>query len=280
MDLRRLEQITQKPPLYEKGNSEMWNDEHISKILLDTHLSQDSDLASRRKPAIEETVGWILDRLGKENAKILDLGCGPGLYCEMLAEAGHDVTGVDLSKRSIDYAKKSATEKGLDIEYINKNYLNLDLSEKFDLVMMIFCDFDVLNSGERDNLLEKIYQALESGGMFVFDTMNDKTPAVMNPGEKSWEAAGSGGFWRAEPYLALTESFHYEDEKVILSQTIVYSEPDDYRIYRFWTHYYNVDDLNHVFGKKGFSGVSRFGNVLSEEDFYCADAVNFYVGVK
>jgi 2-polyprenyl-3-methyl-5-hydroxy-6-metoxy-1,4-benzoquinol methylase len=207
-------------------------------------------------------------------------GCGPGLYCEMLAEAGHDVTGVDLSKRSIDYAKKSATEKGLDIEYINKNYLDLDLSEKFDLVMMIFCDFDVLNPGERDTLLDIVHSVLKPGGMFVFDTMNDNTPAVMNPGEKNWETANLGGFWRAEPYLALMESFHYENEKVILSQTIVYSEPDDYRIYRFWTHYYNVDDLNHVFGKKGFSGVRRFGNVLSEEDFYCADAVDFYVEVK
>jgi hypothetical protein len=78
MDLKRLEQITQKPPLYEKGNSEMWNDDHISKYLLETHLSQDSDLASRRKPAIEKTVGWIIERLGKENAKILDLGLRPG----------------------------------------------------------------------------------------------------------------------------------------------------------------------------------------------------------
>ena len=280
MDFKRFEQITQKPPLHEKGNHEMWNDEHISKILLETHLSQESDLASRRKPAIEKTVGWILDRLGKENAKILDLGCGPGLYCEMLTEAGHDVTGVDISKRSIDYARKAAQEKGLDIEYVNENYLKLDIPGKFDLVMMIFCDFDVLNPGERDNLLEKAYSALKPGGIFIFDTMNDRTPATMRPGERTWETAGSGGFWKAEQYLALSESFHYEEEKVILNQTIVYSEPDDYRVYRFWTHYYNVDDLKPVLEKKGFSGVACHENVLSEEDFYCADAVDFYVGVK
>ncbi|WP_048152020.1 class I SAM-dependent methyltransferase [Methanolacinia paynteri] len=280
MNLKKIGQITQRPPLYEKGNCEMWNDEHISKILLETHLSQDSDLASRRKPAIEKTVGWIFDRLGKENAKILDLGCGPGLYCEMFAKAGHDITGVDLSKRSIDYAKKSAQEKDLDIEYINKNYLELDLSEKFDLVMMIFCDLDVLNPGERDVLLEKVYSVLKPGGMFVFDTMNDNTPTVMNPGEKSWEAAGSGGFWRAEPYLALTESFHYEDEKVILSQTIIYSEPEDYRIYRFWTHYYNSGDLKQILEGRGFSDVTCYENVLSIEDFYCAETVDFYTAIK
>jgi SAM-dependent methyltransferase len=198
----------------------------------------------------------------------------------MLAAAGHDVTGVDLSKRSIDYARKSAQEKDLDIKYINRNYLELELSEKFDLAIMIFCDFDVLNPEERNGLLEKIYSALKPGGMFVFDTMNDKTPAAMRPGERTWETAGSGGFWKAEPYLAFSESFHYEGDKVILSQTIVYSEPDDYRVYRFWTNYYNVDDLKPVLKERGFSDVACHENVLSEEDFYCADAVDFYIGVK
>lgn len=280
MDFKLLEHLTGKPPLYEKGSHEMWNDEHISKILLETHLSQDSDLASRRRPAIAKTVGWILGQPGEENARILDLGCGPGLYCEMLAEKGYDVTGVDISKRSIDYAKNSAREKGLDIEYINMNYLDLTFQEEFDLVMMIFCDFDVLNPGERSLLLDKIYSALKPGGIFVFDTMNDKTPAAMNPGEKSWETAGSGGFWTDVPYLALTESFHYEDEKIILSQNIVCTEPDDYRLYRFWTHYYSADDLKPLLEEKGFSSVECHEEILSPDDFYCAYAVDFYTAMK
>lgn len=280
MDLKKLEKLTKRPALYEKGNSEMWNDDHISKILLETHLSQDSDLASRRKPAIEKTVSWILERLGKENARILDLGCGPGLYCEMLAGVGHDVTGVDISKRSIDYAKKTAQEKCLNIDYINQNYLDLDFREEFDLVIMIFCDIDVLNPEERDKLLEKVYSALKPGGRFIFDTMNDRTPAVMNPGGKSTEVASSGGFWSDKPYLSLSESFHFEEEKVILNQTVVYSEPDGYHAYRFWTHYYNSSDLKPVLEDSGFSSAESHGNVLAEEDFYCADAVDFYVAVK
>ena len=114
MNLKNLCSITKRPILYEKGNAMMWDDEHISQFLLETHLSQESDLASRKMPAITKTVNWILQQTGKEHADILDLGCGPGLYCEILAENGHRVTGVDISKRSIEYAKEKAAAKKSD----------------------------------------------------------------------------------------------------------------------------------------------------------------------
>ena len=48
--------------------------------------------------------------------KILDLGCGPGLYAELLAKKGHSITGVDFSENSIQYAirqQKRQFEKSL-----------------------------------------------------------------------------------------------------------------------------------------------------------------------
>ena len=68
-----------KPELYEKGSSFMWNDEHISKQLLDIHLNPDLDLGRRKRTSINKTVDWILERQNKERLEILDLGCGPGL---------------------------------------------------------------------------------------------------------------------------------------------------------------------------------------------------------
>lgn len=73
------------------------------------------------------------------------MGCGPGLYTEKLAEQGHDVTGIDFSTNSIQYAKQNSIKKGLDIKYYHQNYLELDLPlESYDLVYMVFTDFAVL----------------------------------------------------------------------------------------------------------------------------------------
>ncbi|WFN36391.1 class I SAM-dependent methyltransferase [Methanomicrobium antiquum] len=279
MNIKKLSEISKKPILYEKGNAFMWDDEHISKILLETHLNQDTDLASRKQPSIEKTVSWILEKLGRDNADILDLGCGPGLYCEIFAEKGHSVTGVDISKRSIEYAKEKASDKGLDITYINKNYLDISFDEKFDLIMMIFCDIDVLIPDERDKLLDIVFKALKPGGIFIFDTMNEKTAEIMKDGEKSWEVTDAG-FWKNEPYLAMSESFYFPENKVFLNQHIIYSEPEDYRTYRFWTHYYDYSDLKPVLERAGFKGIASHKNILNQEDFYCSEAVTFYVGIK
>ena len=71
-----------------------------------------------------------------------------GLYTQQIAQKGHKVSGVDISKISIDYAMEQAKANNLNIEYINKNYLDLELPEnEFDLVIMIYTDLGVTVAG-------------------------------------------------------------------------------------------------------------------------------------
>ena len=52
---------------------------------------------------------------------ILDVGCGGGLVCEPLAQAGASVTGIDVSEMSIEVAKRHAQQSGLEITYIHEH---------------------------------------------------------------------------------------------------------------------------------------------------------------
>ncbi|NJO91787.1 MAG: methyltransferase domain-containing protein, partial [Chloroflexia bacterium] len=108
MNIQNIIDYTKQPGLYEKGNAQMWTDEHISKQLLQVHLNEDVDLASRKMSTIETTIDWILQHSQNKPLRILDLGCGPGLYSEKLAKNSHEVTGVDFSNSSINYAKAQA----------------------------------------------------------------------------------------------------------------------------------------------------------------------------
>lgn len=83
-----------KPPLYTKGSADMWQDEYISRQLLDVHCSPDTDLASRKPATIRQTIDWIFRILPGERLDIRDLGYGPGLYTEKMAALGHRVTGI------------------------------------------------------------------------------------------------------------------------------------------------------------------------------------------
>lgn len=270
---------TQKPKIYTKGTAEMWVDAHISHQLLKTHLNPDIDLASRKESTISETVEWILDQTSGEKLHILDLGCGPGLYTERLAEKGHQVTGVDFSLTSIDYARKSSHRKKLNINYIHQNYLTLQEENRYDLVMMIFTDFGVLSPVDRNVLLENVYRALKPGGRFVFDVLNEGF--LEKPGEREWQVAKSG-FWRPGPYLVLSDYFLYEREKVILNQYVIVDESGAMDVYRFWTHGFSHEDLKNIVKSKGFEQTRCHDDVLpcSDMDMFSNGDVFFCITVK
>ena len=279
MSIKDIIKNTVKPALYEKSNSFMWTNKHISKQLLDIHLNKETDLASRRESTIDLTIDWIFQQVPANDLNILDLGCGPGLYCEKLSVRGHAVTGVDISSTAIDYARKTAVSNSKKIEYRNSNYLDLELEDNaYDLIIMIYTDFGVLLPDERALILSKIYSALKPGGVFIFDVLNDKDiSSKVTP--KNWDAT-QFGFWSDQPYLLLSNAFLYAKEKVILYQYNVISDDHDVEIYRFWTHHFSTEDIKNIINKYDFSKINSFTHVTPAVDDWSGENVTFYTLVK
>lgn len=280
MILSDIISMSAKPKIYTPGTSFMWDDQYISKQLLAVHLNPDIDLASRKRTTITTTVEWILDMSPKHGKlDILDLGCGPGLYTELFAQKGHTVTGVDISKTSIAHAKKSAEEKGLDITYIEQNYLDMELvAEQFDLVTLIYTDFGVLTPKDREKLLQLIFRVLKSGGTFIFDVLRD-ADLDLRIAPKDWEASRSG-FWKNEPYVVLSNSFLYQNEKVILYQHLVIDSKDNLETYRFWTRFFSEEDLFGLLIAHKFSNIKFQDDVIPSGDLWGGKNVLFGIAAK
>ena len=278
MNIQELIEKGQKPEIYTEGTAVMWVDEYISTQLLDTHLNQDTDLASRKETTISATIKWILCKVPGGRLNILDLGCGPGLYTEKLAEKGHIVTGMDFSDNSIRYARESAHKKKLNIAYIQQDYLELDEESKYDFVMMIFTDFGVLSPGQREILLARVYRALKPGGKFIFDVLNENYP-VNQSGSKGWELSQKG-FWRNRPYLALSETFYYDEQKVTLNQHIIIDETGKVEVYRFWEHAFSHADLEKILASHNFGATECHEHVLPGSDLYRSEDLTFCIATK
>ncbi len=251
----------------------MWVDDYISSQLLQVHLNQDIGLASRKESTITKTINWILNKMDGSQLSILDLGCGPGLYTEKLARKGHQVTGIDFSANSIDYAKASAKKKKLNICYKQQDYLTLADESQYDLIMMIFTDFCVLSPDQRACLLEKLHKALKPGGTFILDVLNDNASSE-ELGWRDWEMT-ENGIWRPGPYLALSESFYYEKENVTLNQHLVVEEDGEYEVYRFWVHTFSHSDLDRFFIKAGFKTVDCYEKVIPGSELCSSNSVTF-----
>ena len=109
MKLKLLDIINRQrvPQPWAEGEKIPWNDPGFSGRMLNEHLSQEHDAASRRFEIIDRHVGWIHEQvLGGNPTCILDLGCGPGLYTSRLAKLGHRCVGIDFSPASIAHARE------------------------------------------------------------------------------------------------------------------------------------------------------------------------------
>lgn len=103
------------PTPWVEGDNIPWQDPAFSERMLVEHLSQEHDRASRRASSIDAHVCFIGEQIsGLGRARILDLGCGPGLYLHRLARLGHRGHGIDFSPAAINYARKVAAQERLD----------------------------------------------------------------------------------------------------------------------------------------------------------------------
>jgi len=238
LDLQILLERQQKPAPFIPGEPLFWDDPHISGQMLATHLDPNTDLASRKPETIDKSVAWIMTDLGLQSGdNLLDLGCGPGLYASRFARLGVRVTGVDYSRRSIDYARENAKIHDLDITYHYQNYLELEDENLYDAAALIFGDYCVLKLEDRKKLLANVHRALRPDGLFVLDVT---TPQLRHhQGDKcSWYVADAG-FWRPTLHLVLENGFAYPEEKIFLDQYIVIEGDGRLTIYRNWFQDFN-----------------------------------------
>ena len=104
-----------------------------------------------------------------ENGTILDLACGKGRHSVYLNSLGYNVTGVDLSKKSIAHAKQYENET-LQFEVHN---MCKPFGKRFDAVFNLFTSFGYFEK-EEDNLktIQAIRENLNPFGFGIIDFMN------------------------------------------------------------------------------------------------------------
>lgn len=119
----------------------------------------------------------LIDALQQElqmpkGAKVLDLACGRGRHAIYLARKGFEVTGVDLSPQSINYAAQYEQE--------NLSFYIMDMRHPFrinyfDYTFNFFTSFGYFAS-EKDHLkaLQSVQAGLRKNGMFVLDYFNSR----------------------------------------------------------------------------------------------------------
>ena len=243
-----LAELAKKPePFSVSTVKELWTRPHLAREMLKHHLSQDSEHSSRTIVSVDKIVGWIDDQLDLDGKRVVDLGCGPGLYARRMAKCGAHVTGIDFSANSLDYARSRDMQ---NVEYIKADYLEDELPDGFDIAVLIYYDFCAMAPDKRSRLLQRIHDMLNPGGHLVVD--------LYGPG--AFDAVGEHieienglmfGFFAPGEYIGIHKTDVYEDDWVSLDRFVVVEPGESWQIFN-WAQYYTPDSAAAELGEAGF----------------------------
>jgi len=127
----------------ETGNSGLWHQQH--------------DI----NPVMFKILGKV------KSKKVLEIGCGNGYFCRLLAHKGAKVVGTDLSKRLINFAANREKIKQLGIKYFVRNAAHLYSfkNRSFDVVVANMCLMDIEDGA---GAIKEAARVLKKGGLFLF----------------------------------------------------------------------------------------------------------------
>ncbi len=262
-----LRKLSQRPRPYTGRDRDFWTDPYVSSHVLEAHLDPHTDDASRKPQHIAGTVDKILEHFGRPERtttpRMLDLACGPGLYAEQFAARGFDVTAIDFSSVSIEYAKSQAAKQGLSIDYREEDLLLADFGGPYSVATLIYGEFSTFSEKERHVLLNKLHRALEPNGLLVLDVFTERY-ARRNRECDDWYVSERDGFWQAGPHLVLQQHFHYENLSASVARYTLVDERGGYRQFNVWWRHFTVGEISELLESAGFTVEAVYGSLWGE----------------
>jgi len=145
---------------------------------------------------------WIRQHVQLSDTTVIDIGCGGGILAESMANAGAQVTGIDMAEGPLAVARLHQHESGAEVDYrhATAEELALEVPESFDIVTCLEMLEHVPDPSE---VIKSCAELVKPGGHVFFSTIN------RNP--KSFAFAIVG----AEYVLKLLPAGTHEYEKFI-----------------------------------------------------------------
>ena len=114
----------------------------------------------------------IINHIKLKKGKVLDVACGKGRHAKYLNKIGFNVVGIDLSKNSIDLAKKNENEK---LKFYVHDMRNVFKENEFNLATNLFTSFGYFEDHkDEQKAINSMAKNLKKEGMLLIDFMNVK----------------------------------------------------------------------------------------------------------
>jgi SAM-dependent methyltransferase len=200
------------PPRPWQGPGQLpWHEPEFSERMLPVHLDPQTHMASRAPEVIDRHLDWMLAQLQQRDLpgpyRILDVGCGPGLYCHELVRRGHQAVGFDFGPASLAWAIETAREQNLAAEFFAADLTDLppDLARRtgpVDAVTFWFGEFHSFTPVVAAAFVTQLAACLKPNGLFILEYQ--PWDLFVRQGSNEWSVSEKSVFCD-RPHLWLQE---------------------------------------------------------------------------
>ena len=139
------------------------------------------DRSSEFKPLHEINplrLQWIDRHATISGKQVLDIGCGGGILAESMAQAGAEVTGIDLSDKALAVARLHLLESGNRVDYqkISAEEFATQAAARFDVVT---CMELLEHVPDPASTVAACAALVKPGGHVFFSTLNRNAKAYL-----------------------------------------------------------------------------------------------------
>jgi SAM-dependent methyltransferase len=253
------------------GEKIPWNEAGFSQRMLAEHLNQAHNAASRTFAIVDRHVAWIHEHvLGGRRARILDLGCGPGLYLSRLARRGHTGRGIDFGPASVAYARAQAQAEGMEIEYSLEDLRTAAFAAPgeppFDLATLLYGEFSTFRPADAELIVRKAVAVLAGGGRLLLEPSTFAAIEALGKPQPSWYAA-PGGLWSDRPHLCLQDNAWDAEQKAAVERyTIVDAETGAITQYAMTTQAASEEEVGALLTRCGLEQITFYPSLLGHAD--------------
>lgn len=212
----------------------------------------------------------------KKKRKLLELACGTGIQSVRFAQAGFDVTGLDLSQDMLDLAEKRSKTAKTKIDFVQGNMLDLSNVSGFDIVTC-YSDSICYMEDEVDvgDVFQQVFNALNPGGTFIFDVHSTYQTDEVFPGYNYHE--------NAEDFAFVWDTYEDEAPHSIVHELTFFVKDEDGRFTRFDEVHeertYDILTYDILLEQAGFKDVKVYADFEDKEPV--ADSARwFFVAQK
>ena len=144
----------------------------------------DLEEAERAAPRIQ----FYADLAQESDGLVLEIACGTGLTALPIAARGLPVTGVDLARPMLAYARLKAQQQGLSVDLIEADARQFHFDQQFSFIFLTGNAFQAfLQRTDQERLLAAIKRHLAPHGMLAFETRNPSGHDLSDqPEEELW----------------------------------------------------------------------------------------------